>query len=155
MFYLGYIYIYIYIYMYVCISYIYYIYKYILYIYHIIYKWSQVIHGTQRAQISQKQDENNIIIYMLSWKQCALPFITTMALWQLMHLGTWCIFLLFFSSIFSASFVIIILSHFTIIKFWISLSLIFITGICAPAIFYNELKCSCKILFSRLLQLDA
>ena len=31
-----------------------------------------------------------IYIYMLSWKQCALPVITTMALWQLMHLGTWC-----------------------------------------------------------------
>ena len=30
------------------------------------------------------------VIYMLSWKQCALPVITTMALWQLMHLGTWC-----------------------------------------------------------------
>ena len=30
------------------------------------------------------------IIYILSWKQCALPVSTTMALWQLMHLGTWC-----------------------------------------------------------------
>ena len=29
------------------------------------------------------------IIYMQSWKQCALPVINTMALWQLMHLGTW------------------------------------------------------------------
>ena len=29
-------------------------------------------------------------IYMQSWKQCALPVIPTMALWQLMHLGTWC-----------------------------------------------------------------
>ena len=28
------------------------------------------------------------VIYML-WKQCALRVITTMALWQLMHLGTW------------------------------------------------------------------
>ena len=28
-------------------------------------------------------------IYMKSWKQCAIPVITTMALWQLMHLGTW------------------------------------------------------------------
>ena len=27
---------------------------------------------------------------MLSRKQCALPVITTMALWQLMHLGTSC-----------------------------------------------------------------
>ena len=30
-----------------------------------------------------------IYIHMQSWKQCALLFITTMALWQLMHLGTW------------------------------------------------------------------
>ena len=28
------------------------------------------------------------VIYMESWKQCALPVITTMAFWQLMHLGT-------------------------------------------------------------------
>ena len=25
---------------------------------------------------------------MLSWKQCVLPVVTTMSLWQLMHLGT-------------------------------------------------------------------
>ena len=30
---------------------------------------------------------------MLSWKQCALPVITTMALWQLMHLGIWCTYI--------------------------------------------------------------
>ena len=30
-----------------------------------------------------------IYLCMQSWKQCALPVITTMALWQLMHLGTW------------------------------------------------------------------
>ena len=29
-------------------------------------------------------------IYMQLWKQFALPVITTMALWQLMYLGTWC-----------------------------------------------------------------
>ena len=29
------------------------------------------------------------IICMYSWKQCALAAITTMALWQFMHLGTW------------------------------------------------------------------
>ena len=28
--------------------------------------------------------------FMLSWKQCALLVTTTMALWQLIHLGTWC-----------------------------------------------------------------
>ena len=47
-----------------------------------------MIHDTQSAQISQKQDGRNM--YVQSWKQCALPVITTMALWQLMHLGTWC-----------------------------------------------------------------
>ena len=31
-----------------------------------------------------------IYIYMQSLKQCALLVITTMTLWQLMHLGTWC-----------------------------------------------------------------
>ena len=30
---------------------------------------------------------------MLSWKQCALPVITKMALWQLMHLSTWCMYI--------------------------------------------------------------
>ena len=29
-----------------------------------------------------------IYIYMSSRKECALPVITTMALWQLMYLGT-------------------------------------------------------------------
>ena len=47
-------------YVYICI----YIYIYIIYIY--------------------------LYIYMLSWKQCALPVVTTMTLWKLMHLGTWC-----------------------------------------------------------------
>ena len=44
-----------------------------------------MIHDTQSAQTSQKQDEHNI--YVLSWKQCALPVITKMDLWQPMHLG--------------------------------------------------------------------
>ena len=30
------------------------------------------------------------VIYLQSWKQCALPVIATMALCQLIHLGTWC-----------------------------------------------------------------
>ena len=34
------------------------------------------------------------LIYMQSWKQCAFPLINTIALWQLMHLGTWCYTLL-------------------------------------------------------------
>ena len=31
-----------------------------------------------------------IFMYMQTWKQCALPVITTMAMWQLIHLVTWC-----------------------------------------------------------------
>ena len=49
-------------------------------------EWSYVIQDRQRAQVSQKQHEHII----LSWKHCALPVITTIALWRLMHLGTWC-----------------------------------------------------------------
>ena len=41
-----------------------------------------MIHDTQSAQISQKQDGRNI--HVQSWKQCALPVITAMALWQVM-----------------------------------------------------------------------
>ena len=77
--YLCNIYIYIYIYIYICM------YMYLCNIYIYIYKWSEVIHGTQSAQISQKQDERNIYVIM---KKMCLPVITTMALWQLMHLGT-------------------------------------------------------------------
>ena len=45
-------------------------------------KWSLLSHRSKMG-----------VIYTQSWKQCALPFITTMAflaLWQLMHLCTWC-----------------------------------------------------------------
>ena len=31
-----------------------------------------------------------IYIYMQSWKKYAVPVITTLSLWQLMHLSTWC-----------------------------------------------------------------
>ena len=82
------VYIYIHIYnIYICIYIIYiciymyiYIYIYIynsttkhlkVYIYKSDHKWSL----TQSAQTSQKQDEHN----MQSWKQCALPFMTTIA----------------------------------------------------------------------------
>ena len=41
-----------------------------------------MIHDTQSAQISQKQD-----VRMLSWKQCVLPVIAAMVLWQLMHIN--------------------------------------------------------------------
>ena len=37
-----------------------------------------------------KSHRSKMSIYILSWKQCTLPVMTTMALWQLMHLGTWC-----------------------------------------------------------------
>ena len=54
-----YIYIYIHIYIYIYIYIYAYIYIYIcIYIY--VYKWSYVIHDTQGAQISQKQDEWNL-----------------------------------------------------------------------------------------------
>ena len=48
------------------------------------HKWST----THRVLRSHKSKMS--VIYMLSWKQCALPIITTMALWQLMHLSTCC-----------------------------------------------------------------
>ena len=44
-----------------------------------------MIHDTQSAQISQKQDERNIYVIM---KTMCPPGYHTMALWQLMHLGT-------------------------------------------------------------------
>ena len=48
------------------------------------HKWST----THRVLKSHRSKMG--IIYMQSWKQCALLVITTMAFWQLMHLGTWC-----------------------------------------------------------------
>ena len=50
-----------------------------------ICEWSYVIHDTQSAQISQKQDVHNIDAII---KQYALPVITTIALWQLVYLDT-------------------------------------------------------------------
>ena len=50
------------------------------------------ISGHKRSTISRvlKSHRSNMgAVHMQSWKQCALPLITTMALWQLMHLGTW------------------------------------------------------------------
>ena len=47
------------------------------------HKWST----THRVLKSHRS--KMCIIYMQSWKQCALPLITTMALWQLMHWDTW------------------------------------------------------------------
>ena len=56
-----------------------------IYIYTYIsgHKWST----THRVLKSHRSKIN--VIYMESWKQCALPVITRMALWQLRHLGTW------------------------------------------------------------------
>ena len=58
------------------------IYIHVIYIYVSRHKWSK----THRALKSHSSKMS--IIYMQSWKQCALPVIITMALWQLMHLGT-------------------------------------------------------------------
>ena len=89
-----YIYIYInniYIYTYIILYYIIYIHTHI-YMYYILYiryisshKWS-----TTRRVLKSYRNKMSII-YMLSWKQCALPVITTMDLWQLIHLSTWCL----------------------------------------------------------------
>ena len=48
------------------------------------HKWST----TQR--VPKPYQSKMSVIYTQSWKQCALPAITIMILWQLMHLGTWC-----------------------------------------------------------------
>ena len=76
---------------------------------HMMYGYTLLVPMNQRV-LSKPSKEHNIsshkwftthrvlksrrsklgVIYMQSWKQCALPVITTMALWQLMHLGTWC-----------------------------------------------------------------
>ena len=57
------------------------IYIYIIYISG--HKWST----THRVLKSHRSKMS--VIYMQSWKQCVLSVITTMALWQLMHLCTW------------------------------------------------------------------
>ena len=75
------------------LTYIYiYIYIYIIYIYIYIYKckWPEVIHDTQSAEISQKQDEPKIFVIM---KTMCPPAITTAALLcPIVRLvGTWCV----------------------------------------------------------------
>ena len=45
------------------------------------HKWSTTHRVLKHRKIS--------VVYIQSWKQYALPVIITMALWQLMHLGTW------------------------------------------------------------------
>ena len=57
-----------------------------LFLYIPIYKWSRVIHNRVLRSHRSKMSK----MYMKLWKQCALLVITTMTLWQLMHLGTWC-----------------------------------------------------------------
>ena len=42
--------------------------------------------------------------FMLSWKQCALLVTTTMALWQLIHLGRWCMIYIYTYIIFLCCF---------------------------------------------------
>ena len=47
------------------------------------HKWS----STHRVLKSQRSSTG--VIYMQSWKHCALPVITTMGFWKFMYLGTW------------------------------------------------------------------
>ena len=49
------------------------------------HKWftTHRVHKSHRSKIG--------VIYMQLWKQYALPVITTIALWQLIHLSTWCL----------------------------------------------------------------
>ena len=42
------------------------------------------------VRIRENTYQKYICIYIQSWKQCALTVITIMALWQLIHLSTWC-----------------------------------------------------------------
>ena len=45
---------------------------------------------TDKRQIAKVSQKNNGITHTKSWKQYAFLIIVTMALWLLMHLGTWC-----------------------------------------------------------------
>ena len=49
-----------------------------------------VISDPRPHRVLKSHKSKMVIIYMQLQKQCALLAITTMALWQLMHLGTWC-----------------------------------------------------------------
>ena len=60
-----------------------------IYIYIHIYKLHK-LSKTHRLLKAPRSKMGVIVIYMQSRKQCALPVITTMTLWQLMHLGTLC-----------------------------------------------------------------
>ena len=57
------------------------------------HKWST----THRVLKSHRSKMS--VIYMQSWKQCSLPVITTMALWQVMYLGTWCTYSIWYKLI--------------------------------------------------------
>ena len=58
-----------------------------IYIYIYIYKLHK-LSKTHRLLKAPRSKMGVIVIYMQSRKQYALPVITTMTLWQLMHLGT-------------------------------------------------------------------
>ena len=50
---------------------------------------AEFIFPTKKSLCSNEYDNEYGNTYMQLWKQGALPVITTMAFWQLMHLGTW------------------------------------------------------------------
>ena len=62
---------------------------YILYIYPYLYLYISISIYLYIYIYIHKYIYTCIYIYMLSWQQFAFPVITTMALWQLMHLGTY------------------------------------------------------------------
>ena len=72
-----YVYACIYIYMCVCVCICMYVYVYI-----VISDPRHIVLKSHKSKMST--------VYMQSWKQFALLVITTIALWQFMHLGTWC-----------------------------------------------------------------
>ena len=51
---------------------------------------SEVNTDKQTNRVLKSCGSKMSVIYSLSWEPCTLLVISTMALWQLMHLGTWC-----------------------------------------------------------------
>ena len=54
-----------------------------------MYVCMQVVIRDPWLRVLKSHRSKMSVIYMQSWKPCALLVITTAALWQLMHLGTW------------------------------------------------------------------
>ena len=88
---LSILYTYIYIYIYIHIYKLYYIYY--IYIYVYIYILRVFISDPRHTQSVTKSNRGKVdVIHICNHENNvrALPVITTMALWQLMHLSTWC-----------------------------------------------------------------